>query len=101
MKNFKIFAENLEVSQSQLPQCIPKIKERYDGVSITIPVGGTLSRAPRSKIGWCYLKFRNKVNWNFKIERIFLPHFVILIKTIKIIGFNHLSKYLRDKNFMN
>lgn len=66
MKNSKIFAENLEVSQSQLPQCIPKIKERYDGVSITIPVGGTLSRAPRSKIGWCYLKFRNKANWNFE-----------------------------------
>ncbi|KAL3984666.1 PHR domain family protein [Acanthocheilonema viteae] len=48
--NQQVFAENSEVSQFQLPLCISKVKERYDGVSITIPVGGTLSRAPRSKI---------------------------------------------------
>ncbi|EFO24501.2 Btbd6 protein [Loa loa] len=47
--NQQVFAENSEVSQSQLPQCISRVKERYDGVSITIPVGGTLSRAPRNK----------------------------------------------------
>ncbi|CAG9532260.1 unnamed protein product [Cercopithifilaria johnstoni] len=48
--NQQVFAENSEISQSQLPPCISRVKERYDGVSITIPVGGTLSRAPRSKI---------------------------------------------------
>ncbi|MCP9262763.1 BTB/POZ domain-containing protein 6 [Dirofilaria immitis] len=48
--NQQVFAENSEVSQCQLPQCIPRVTERYDGVSITIPVGGTLSRAPRNKI---------------------------------------------------
>ncbi|VDK83240.1 unnamed protein product, partial [Onchocerca ochengi] len=44
--NQQVFAENSEVSQSQLP----RVTERYDGVNITIPVGGTLSRAPRNKI---------------------------------------------------
>uniref|UniRef100_A0A0R3RRH8 BTB domain-containing protein n=1 Tax=Elaeophora elaphi TaxID=1147741 RepID=A0A0R3RRH8_9BILA len=48
--NQQVFAENSEISQPQLASCIARVKERYDGVSITIPVGGTLSRAPRSKI---------------------------------------------------
>ncbi|EJW75979.1 hypothetical protein WUBG_13113 [Wuchereria bancrofti] len=49
--NQQNFAENLELSQSQLPQFVSMVKENYNSVSITIPVGGTLSRAPRKKIG--------------------------------------------------
>lgn len=48
--NQQNFADNLELSQSQLPQFVSMVKENYNSVSITIPVGGTLSRAPRKKI---------------------------------------------------
>uniref|UniRef100_A0A915PUH9 BTB domain-containing protein n=1 Tax=Setaria digitata TaxID=48799 RepID=A0A915PUH9_9BILA len=48
--NQQVFAENSEVSQSELSLSISRVKERYDGVSITIPVGGTLSRSPRYKL---------------------------------------------------
>ncbi|VDN19659.1 unnamed protein product [Gongylonema pulchrum] len=49
VNEIQIFAENVEVSRPQPPLRISRIREKYDGVSITIPVDGTLSRPSKIK----------------------------------------------------